>query len=523
MKLKNIIMSIAVMITALFANTVLAAESTAPKSFIVKGSDAYLISGTKYVNNPSPSLYFKKTSDGKIIYCTQIRKSAVTSGTVTYTISDKLNDSYAYVIENGYPNKSITGNNEKDYYITALAIWYLGEPNDKVFDNFDFNAGTFKGSSNDVVKEVAKLIREAKRYTSVTPSIKVDSSDITFTLSNDKKYYVSNSIGAKTEGTVGNYTVSLENAPKGTITVDSNGTTKTTFATNEKFTIKVPVSSISGLTNEFKVTISAEGTINRAYLYKPSNSTYQSVAALYPVKGIISDSKTIKLNLTTEVQISKVDVTNGKELPGATLTVKNEKGGVVETWVSTNEPHIIKGLTPGKYTLTEEIAPEGYVLSTETVEFTVKADGTVTKVKMENKPEEKPEEPSKISISKKDITTGEELPGAHLEVKDSEGNVVEAWVSTDTPHMIEGLKAGKYTLTETIAPEGYELSTETVEFTVKEDGTVDGEVVMYNKPETIIEVPNTSSFKTITSSLIGIIVIGLGSMMIYKNYKKTEE
>ena len=88
--------------------------------------------------------------------------------------------------------------------------------------------------------------------------------------------------------------------------------------------------------------------------------------------------------------------------------------------------------------------------------------------------------------------------------------------------MIEKLNPGIYFLTEILAPEGYELSTETVEFTVKEDGTVDGEIIMYNEVETV-EVPNTSSFKNITTSLIGIIVIGFGSMIIYKNYKKNEE
>ena len=87
----------------------------------------------------------------------------------------------------------------------------------------------------------------------------------------------------------------------------------------------------------------------------------------------------------------------------------------------------------------------------------------------------------------------------------------------------EELVPGKYFLTEVLAPEGYELSTETVEFIVKEDKTVDGDIIMYNKPETIVEVPSTSSFKTITSFLIGVIVIGLGSMIIYRNYKKNEE
>ena len=46
---------------------------------------------------------------------------------------------------------------------------------------------------------------------------------------------------------------------------------------------------------------------------------------------------------------------------------------------------------------------------------------------------------------------------------------------------------------------------------------------MLNKPETIIKVPSTSSFKTITASLIGIIVIGLGFAIVYRNYKKNEE
>ena len=88
--------------------------------------------------------------------------------------------------------------------------------------------------------------------------------------------------------------------------------------------------------------------------------------------------------------------------------------------------------------------------------------------------------------------------------------------------MIEKLEAGKYFLTEVLAPEGYELSTETVTFIVNKDGTVDGDIIMYNEVQTV-EVPNTSSFKNITTSLMGIIIMGLGSMIIYKNYKKNEE
>ena len=46
---------------------------------------------------------------------------------------------------------------------------------------------------------------------------------------------------------------------------------------------------------------------------------------------------------------------------------------------------------------------------------------------------------------------------------------------------------------------------------------------MYNKPQEVVEVPSTSSFKTMTTSLIGLLIIGFGSLVIYRNYKKNEE
>ena len=190
--------------------------------------------------------------------------------------------------------------------------------------------------------------------------------------------------------------------------------------------------------------------------------------------------------VVTKVQVSKQDITTKEELPGATLVIKNSKGEVVNTWVSTTEPKYIEGLEAGKYTLCETQAPAGYVLATECVDFTVKADGSITKVVMYNTKEVKPEQPekvvTKVQISKQDITTKEELPGATLVIKNSKGEVVNTWVSTTEPKYIEGLEAGKYTLCETQAPDGYVLATECVDFTVKADGSIT-KVVMYNTKE----------------------------------------
>ena len=203
------------------------------------------------------------------------------------------------------------------------------------------------------------------------------------------------------------------------------------------------------------------------------------------IKVTVKAAKTITVKVVntknpSKIVISKQDITTKAELPGATLVVKDSNGKVVDKWVSTTSPHYIKSLTPGNYTLTETIAPEGYQLSKETIKFTVNKDGGVEKtIIMYNTPIP---DNSKVKISKQDITTKTELPGATLVVKDSTGKVIAQWVSTTTPHYLKDLKAGKYTLTETIAPEGYLLSSEVIEFEVNADGGVEKTVVMYNTP-----------------------------------------
>jgi len=221
-----------------------------------------------------------------------------------------------------------------------------------------------------------------------------------------------------------------------------------------------------------------------------------------------------KTEKPTGVKISKQDVTNKKELPGATLVIKDKEGNVVKEFVSGNESTYFE-LKPGDYTLTEKIAPNGYVLSTETIKFIVKEDGTIDTVTMYNTPEEKT---TGVNISKQDITTKKELPGATLIIKDYDGNLIKEFVSGNEPTYFE-LKPGIYTLTEKQAPEGYITSTETITFTVKEDGTIDT-VTMYNSPEgKEVVVENTASFKTVASTVIGLIISVLGVSLVFKKNK----
>lgn len=101
------------------------------------------------------------------------------------------------------------------------------------------------------------------------------------------------------------------------------------------------------------------------------------------------DVKTISLsalfeNEITKVEVSKKDITTGEELPGAQLTIREKDGPVYETWVSGEEPHIIKGLEPGKtYLLIETSSPYGFSIS-QTVEFTIDDTGEIQKVEMKD-------------------------------------------------------------------------------------------------------------------------------------------
>lgn len=166
----------------------------------------------------------------------------------------------------------------------------------------------------------------------------------------------------------------------------------------------------------------------------------------------------------TTVELSKADLTDKKELPGASLKVTDEDGNTVDEWVSKEEAHIIKGLIVGKkYKMTETKPADGYVTA-ESIEFTVKNTKEVQKHQMLD-------DMTKVEISKKDIADSSEVPGAKLIILDKDGKKVDSWTSTDKPHMVEKLPVGEYTLREEQAPDGY-LIAEDVKFTVKDTGKV---------------------------------------------------
>ena len=196
--------------------------------------------------------------------------------------------------------------------------------------------------------------------------------------------------------------------------------------------------------------------------------------------NVDSDVNTFKFTMTDEleisVRISKTDVTGQKEVPGATLILKDESGKQVDKWVSTSKPHYVV-LEPGVYELSETIAPKGYKLTTTTINFKVDANGVIYEkneagkyvkvdyIKMINELE------INVRISKTDVTGQQEIPGASLELKNEEGKVISSWISKEEPHY-EILDPGVYELTETLAPKGYILNKTSVIFKIDAEGNI---------------------------------------------------
>ena len=193
------------------------------------------------------------------------------------------------------------------------------------------------------------------------------------------------------------------------------------------------------------------------------------------------------------VEVSKTDITTGKELPGATLEIIDSDGEVYASWKTDGKPYRLEAVPAGKYTLRETAAPYGYLIANE-VDFTVEETGKIQKVAMTDERVK-----GKIALYKSCSNTGKPLQGVTFELRDKKGKKLETLVTDKAGHAETGLldictynKDGSfqedipYYIVETKAADGYILDSTPHEVVLQYDDSATGTVVytlkLKNKP-----------------------------------------
>lgn len=194
------------------------------------------------------------------------------------------------------------------------------------------------------------------------------------------------------------------------------------------------------------------------------------------------------------VEVSKTDITTGKELPGATLEIIDSDGEVYASWKTDGKPYRLEAVLAGKYTLRETVAPYGYLIANE-VEFTVQETGEIQKVTMADERVK-----GKIALYKSCSKTKMPLKGVTFELRDKKGKKLETLVTDKTGYAETGLldictynKDGSfgedipYYIVETKAADGYILDSTPHEVLLQYDDSATETVVytlkLKNKPE----------------------------------------
>ena len=464
------------------------------------------------------SFSYKRTSTVDYYYCLNIHKNTAQNVEAKLVKSGSVVDGgIVHILKNGYPYKSITGDKDKDFYITQTAVWWY-------LDNTtgSSNLGEqFKVSGSDAYnlrKYVKALVEEGMSHRNDSLTIKdtklvIGTSNSKLTLNGSN--FESSEIKATSINNVSSYKVTLSGVPSNTKVV-KNGSEFTyngefTVNANESFKLKIPASSINDVQSTIKVNAKATGNVQyKGYEYQPVNKNMQNVAIVEQVKENVSSSVTLNID-SSKVTILKIDEKTNQPLANAKLAIKDANGKTITTWTSSINGHVIRNLPNGTYELVEIEAPKGYKLNTTPVKFTISDSNRDITLKFKNTPVQ-----VVVLITKVDQETNLPLAGATLVIKDSAGQEIDRFVTTENAHILTDLPYGTYTVQEIAAPEGYILSDKIETFTVDIDH-LSHQIIFKNAKK--VDVPDTASTGSIIMLIIGIVSICGAFSLINKNAK----
>lgn len=330
----SVCLSIVILLT-MFIMPVSAAE--APQTITVKRTKVM----ESYIGDNNGFTAYA-TTDNVIVYCMELIKKGATTGT-NYTFLEDADAGLAYIIENGYPNKSITNRDEIDQYITQSAVWwYLDEVTGAGNLSEAFQT-TDKEAYPGIRDQIKKLVNDAKSASAASePTMTVTINNINFGLSDDEKYYESDYVTVDLNG-ASEYQVEINN--ENASAVNENGEVKTTFTADEKFKIRLDASSVTDAAS-LDVKVKATGTVKQVATYNPSDSSFQKVVSSEVYTKNVGLEKTLTLNVNPEksnickVENGKYYGKDGREVDEATYNEECTSSVVAVPDTSANVPMV---------------------------------------------------------------------------------------------------------------------------------------------------------------------------------------
>ena len=404
------------------------------------------------------------------VYCLDKEKEWANGYTITKD-NTPLDAGYVYLIQNGYPNKSLTGNNAYDDYLTQIAVWWYQDLYEGTSNLTSNQKSVIQSSSyyRYIESLINGAVNASKNPVVINPSFSINSSN--FKLSSDNKYLITDTITVNSNVSFNNYSVTVDNSAVEVL--DSNNSPVTgTINRGSGFKLRVNLANISSPIS-VNISVTVNYTEYEAYSYTPSSSIMQNAlpAALVPV----SKQKTVSSNVgmpTGSLTIKKVDSKTNSPLSGASIeVVRKVTNKTVGSFITSTKDYTISNLLPGEYTIKETSAPDGYYIENASSNVVINTSNLNPTTTITNKPFE-------VLIRKVDSDTGNPVSGAVLKVLNSSNEEVYRFTSTNDYVSVPGLTSGTYKIVEESAPSGYIVNNEEKEFTINKDNpkvTVDFE------------------------------------------------
>lgn len=407
------------------------------------------------------------------VYCLEKSKDFAPNQTVT-KVDTPLDDGYTYIIKNGYPNKSLTGNNKNDNYLTQIAVWLYQDRSAGVSDTTNGvltanqKSSIKKSNYYSVINNLVTEAMNAKSTTNITnPTFSVSSG--TLSTDSDNTYLISNvmRITSNTDEFI-NYKVvasSSDILASDIEILDENNnviTTNSAIAKDKGFKIRVPLAKIKKASS-INIDIINNYKDYKTYGYEPPEGmkdTMQKSFVSLLAANVTSKQISTSLNMPVgSITINKIDSTNNN-LAGANFTIKRlATNEIVDSFTTTTTAHVTSNLLPGNYEITETAAPSGYYITDKTTNIAITSNDL-------NKTKTITNSQAEVAIRKIDSVSKQVVSGAVLKIVNNANQTVKTITTTNDYTKITGLSLGTYKVVEVTAPDGYIVNSKAKEFTL---------------------------------------------------------